>query len=453
MRIFPDGSPLPLGFQWLKTAAAEAVSTASSRVRDALARTAQAYLDQSGVTSEEQWRLAVEFFGRIDRAKKQASASLTYETLQMLQRAEHLFGQRHLFWYKHRPQARLDDFPAGFPAHLFTGIPDVDPMILRHLADGYATLVGELEEYLKPGGLKDVDDAEAALNRITALLKEYWPPAAVFPHFYGGIVTVKVRELLERDFFKAPDFMRLLPAKFARLYLEALHLFLTNPDKLKEERPAWYLAFVHAIQGHLWSPLHGSLGICAHIIADLAIGICDALLETYKQWRIDREPDDAIKEELRNQPMSFYADELFDPKNEESVAWLGDREHDHYLMRDVLEDATPPVITQFSEDWKDAMSLVLGVMERMTAPERGANGFLSRLLALPKIHTERDFAWVYAMRMGRSVSTRWNKVEITDVLGAEQKIIETSYAHFVQMVNLRAMILAETLTGRYVPPV
>lgn len=395
-----------------------------------------------------------EFVYRLARAQKKLQYRAIGITMEALRRTEEAHLALHKltetlqggggsllfspFWKSSdRPNDATAVFPPeGFPRDLLK-IPNVDFYILRRLARGHKELVSTLKDILDhPEKLKNVYDARDVGKTLMPLFKKSWRSGGVFEAFYGIIVTPEVIRMLEAGDFEAPDFMERLPAHFMRLYVEAVYTFLTDPKKLKEERPAWYIAFVYCLQPHLWSPIHGTLGIIAHIMADLAIGIRDTIFETYKAKRLSEDPS------LEDKPLSFFADELGDPNNQEAADWLKLRRRDHDKIGPMLEKKTPPVLMQFEEEWKDALAFLFRRLEQLTATSPGKNGVFSESLAFQTIHHLRDMAFVTTERLIEAESTLWG---FRDIEGHGR--IRHSREDVLYTMLLTSQIMAEQISG------
>lgn len=120
----------------------------------------------------------------------------------------------------------------------------------------------------------DIRAALAALDEVSAELRQSDDPRAIFPDIYS-VITRNVLTALEQGYFLEPGFIARLAGRFAELYLDSL---LRSLEGRPHTCSSWTLAYMRAEHPEALPVEHAALGISAHINFDLTVGIYDTIL-------------------------------------------------------------------------------------------------------------------------------------------------------------------------------
>lgn len=272
--------------------------------------------------------------------------------------------------------------------------PAFDPLPRLHLLTSHPSYP-QLMEALQHPSPTNVDEATTALDQIAELLEEICPPLAVFPAFYGGIITHRVRQAVAGELtiggfpvkFEGGDFMKRLPGRFAKLYLDALRAFLETPEQLKTERPIWFRTFAYGLQGSRLAFLHGTLAITAHIVRDLPEGISLTIL--------------ALAHDARPElPTHELAQWILDIRNQGNMAWLRTLKGDHDRIDRLLTHYTPAVLELFANRG-DPLTRSILRLDQLLGTDLDGNGPIVQW-GLGIIAQARAEAWDNTIRLLRA---------------------------------------------------
>ncbi|AUX40692.1 hypothetical protein SOCE26_020930 [Sorangium cellulosum] len=124
----------------------------------------------------------------------------------------------------------------------------------------------------------NVAEALVALETVAARLRERNDPRAVFPDVYA-VITRRVKEAVvdgRDNRFLEPAWISRLAGIFCEYYLKALEASLDGRSTGIE---AWDVAFECNTSRGTAAAVHALLGINAHINYDLALGLCQNIVQ------------------------------------------------------------------------------------------------------------------------------------------------------------------------------
>ncbi len=216
----------------------------------------------------------------------------------------------------------------------------------------------------KDGSIGTIHDAETCLTHIEAELHKRDDLRAAFAALYL-IVTrrVAVAVLDPCGPFHNPIWISTLAARFAARYVDTLRRSMTSPAS--HDCHAW--SYAYEACDRLLSPIRcGILGLSAHILADLAVGVASLLIEEGP--------------ELSPQQLAHH-------------------KADHDAVNVILEGATAEVLA--------TLDLRYGCQVSRVLRGRGFSGLLR--VAMAPLYLARAQVWTDALDLAQAASTgqRW----------------------------------------------